>query len=65
MTKKAMVDLYKEGCLPLLQVHDELAFSVEHEQAAKNIAEIMCDAIELEVPMKTDIEIGDNWGESM
>ena len=65
MTKKAMVDLYKEGCLPLLQVHDELAFSVEHEQVAKNIAEIMCDAIELEVPMKTDIEIGDNWGESM
>ena len=31
----------------LLQVHDELAFGVEHEQVAKNITEIMCDAIEL------------------
>ena len=65
MTKKAMVDLYKAGHTPLLQVHDELAFSVSDPEQAKELAQIMCDAIELEVPMKTDIEIGSNWGDSM
>ena len=65
MTKKAMVDLYKAGHLPLLQVHDELAFSVESEGQAKELAEIMCNAIELKVPMKTDIEMGPSWGASM
>ena len=65
MTKKAMVDLYKAGHLPLLQVHDELAFSVESEGQAKELAEIMCNAIELKVPMKTDIEMGSSWGASM
>ena len=65
MTKKAMVDLYHAGHLPLLQVHDELAFSVESKEKAKELAEIMCDAIELKVPMKTDIETGSSWGASM
>ena len=65
MTKKAMVDLYKRGVVPLLQVHDELAFSVRTEGEAKELAKIMESGIELEVPMKTDIEIGSNWGDSM
>ena len=65
MTKKAMVDLYNAGHLPLLQVHDELAFSVESKEKAKELAKIMCDAIELKVPMKTDIETGSSWGASM
>ena len=65
MTKKAMVDLYKGGTLPLLQVHDELAFSVKTEAEAKELADTMCNAISLEVPMKTDIELGKSWGDSM
>ena len=65
MTKKAMVDLYKEGVTPLLQVHDELAFSVKTEEEANKLAEIMCNGIPLEVPMKTDVEIGSSWGDSM
>jgi DNA polymerase I-like protein with 3'-5' exonuclease and polymerase domains len=37
MTKKAMVDLYKEGLLAHIQIHDELDFSIESEsQAVKN-----------------------------
>jgi DNA polymerase I-like protein with 3'-5' exonuclease and polymerase domains len=28
MTKKAMVDLYKEGLLAHIQIHDELDFSM-------------------------------------
>jgi len=65
MTKKAMVDIYKAGVLPLLQVHDELAFSVADEAEAKTLAGIMCDAIDLKVPMQTDIEMGSSWGDSM
>jgi len=60
-----MVDLYQQGVVPLLQVHDELAFSVKNEEEAKELAETMCNAIQLKVPMKTDIEIGPSWGGSM
>jgi DNA polymerase I-like protein with 3'-5' exonuclease and polymerase domains len=65
MTKQAMVDLADAGYLPLLQIHDELAFSVKAKEDAEKIAEIMEKSIELEVPMKTDIEMGDSWGDSM
>jgi DNA polymerase I-like protein with 3'-5' exonuclease and polymerase domains len=62
MTKQAMVNLYKEGLVPLIQIHDEIAISVKTKEKAKFIAKIMEDAISLDVPMKTDIEIGDSWG---
>lgn len=65
MTKQAMVDLADAGYLPLLQIHDELAFSVKSKEDAEKIAKIMEDSIPLEVPMKTDIEMGDSWGDSM
>jgi DNA polymerase I-like protein with 3'-5' exonuclease and polymerase domains len=64
MTKQAMVNLYKEGVLPLIQIHDELAVSIKTKQEAETIAKIMEDAISLDVPMKTDIEIGFSWGHS-
>ena len=60
MTKKAMVDLYKEGIIPHIQVHDELDISVDGN--ADKIKEIMESAVELEVPNKVDYESGPNWG---
>jgi len=60
MTKKAMVDLYKEGIVPHIQVHDELDISVDGN--ADKIKEIMESAVELEVPNKVDYESGPNWG---
>ena len=60
MTKKAMVDLYKEGIIPHIQVHDELDISVSDN--ADKIKEIMESAVELEVPNKVDYESGPNWG---
>ena len=63
MTKKAMLELYKEGIIPHIQVHDELDISVQDEAHAKKIVEIMEDAVKLEVPNKVDYEYGDNWGE--
>jgi DNA polymerase I-like protein with 3'-5' exonuclease and polymerase domains len=63
MTKKAMLELYKEGIIPHIQIHDELDVSVENESHAKKIIEIMEDAVKLEVPNKVDYEYGNNWGE--
>ena len=64
MTKKAMVDLYQAGKLPLLQIHDEIAMSVQSVEEAREIARVMETAVPLEVPSKCDVEIGPSWGEA-
>ena len=63
MTKKSMLNLYKEGIIAHIQVHDELDISVESDKEAERIIEIMESAVELEVPNKVDYEHGKNWGE--
>ena len=63
MTKKAMLELYKEGIVPHIQVHDELDLSIESPDHADKIKEIMEHAVSLEVPNKVDYESGPNWGE--
>jgi len=63
MTKKAMVNLYKEGILGHIQIHDELDFSIESEAQAVKIKKIMEHAVNLKVPNKVDYESGPNWGE--
>jgi len=63
MTKKAMLELYKEGIVAHIQIHDELDLSVESEAHAKKIIEIMENAISLEVPNKVDYESGKTWGD--
>jgi DNA polymerase I-like protein with 3'-5' exonuclease and polymerase domains len=60
MTKKAMIELHKEGITPHIQVHDELDISVSDN--ADKIKEIMESAVQLEVPNKVDYESGPNWG---
>ena len=60
MTKKAMIELYKEGIIPHIQVHDELDISVDGNE--EKIIEIMENAVKLEVPNKVDYEFGSNWG---
>jgi len=62
MTKKAMLDLYKENIIPHIQVHDELDISITGDEEAKKIIEIMENAVTLEVPNKVDYEYGENWG---
>lgn len=51
----------------LLQVHDELDFSVpEHEIEALSsmVRDIMENAADLKVPLDVDISYGDNWAEA-
>ena len=62
MTKKAMIDLHKEGITPHIQVHDELDISVESKEHSNKIKQIMEDVVTLEVPNKVDYESGPNWG---
>ena len=63
MTKKSMVDLYNEGIVPHIQIHDELDVSVESDEQAKKVIEIMENAVNLEVPNKVDYEHGKTWGD--
>jgi len=58
-----MIDVFKEGITPLIQVHDELDISVYSEEQKQKVIEIMRDAVPLEVPSKVDCEIGPSWGE--
>ena len=62
--KKAMVDLWNAGYPPLLQIHDELAFSLINPADAKVCAKIMEEAMPIiTIPMLTDIKIGPSWGD--
>lgn len=64
MTKKAMVDLWRQGLVPHLQIHDELCFSMESVPQAEEIIEVMRNAVQLRVPIKVDGEAGPNWGDA-
>lgn len=71
--KKAMVEIYgefkKRGLKSkmLIQVHDELVFNVlveELDEVKKIVWDIMENTFKLDVPLKVDIEVGDNWYEA-
>ena len=68
--KKAMVEIYSEfnkrglKSKMLIQVHDELVFNViksELEEVKQIVKDIMENTFTLKVPLKVDIEYGDNW----
>ena len=63
-TKVAMIALHKAGFRLLLQVHDEIAISVDGRNDADHASRIMQEAITLEVPSRVDVEIGPSWGEA-
>lgn len=71
--KKAMVEIYEEfnkrglKSKMLIQVHDELVFNVldsELEEVSSIVKDIMENTIQLSVPLKVDIEYGENWYEA-
>lgn len=63
-TKAAMIALHKAGFRILLQVHDEIALSVNNRDEAVQASEIMTKAVSLEVPSRVDVEMGPSWGEA-
>ncbi len=64
MTKKAMLELYKQGITPHIQIHDELDISIPlgEKDNSKDIIRIMEKAVTLQIPNKVDYESGPNWG---
>jgi len=67
MTKQAMLDLYNEGIVPHIQIHDELDISVSDEQQGARVKEIMENVkpggTTMKVPNKVDAEYGETWGD--
>lgn len=62
-TKMAMRKLWKLKIIPLLQLHDDLSFSVADRSTVPIVADSMINAIDdLLVPMKVDMKIGPSWG---
>ena len=62
-TKKAMVDVFEQlAIVPHIQVHDELNCSVRDENEGKKVKEVMETCVDLEVPSKVDINVGESWG---
>lgn len=64
-TKLAMRALAREGHLPLLQMHDELDFTVQTDAQILRVKEVMENVVKLRVPVLADIELGHTWGHSM
>ena len=64
--KQAMIDCFKEGFLPIIQIHDELCFNVSPAKDSERIREIMENCIpELKVPSKVDVAINKDWGSAV
>lgn len=61
-TKIAMRDCWREGIVPLLQLHDELDVSFSDAATVRRVEEIMRDAVKLSVPMLAEAEWGPDWG---
>ena len=65
MTKQAMVDLYKNGIVPHIQIHDELCVSIPNKEIALKVKKIMENAIRLRIPNKVDYAVREITGVSI
>jgi DNA polymerase I-like protein with 3'-5' exonuclease and polymerase domains len=63
-TKLWMRDCWREGVVPLLQMHDALDCSVTSPEQAELVAQLGRDAVTLAVPMKVDVKFGRTWGDA-
>ena len=64
MTKLAMRDLWKEGLVPHIQMHDELDYSIFNQEQAEIVIDRMINCVKMRVPLVVDYESGSNWGEA-
>lgn len=61
--KNAMLNMYKEGYMPGLTVHDEVdILNLSSPEDFRRPVEIMLESMVLPVPSRVDLEIGPNWG---
>jgi DNA polymerase I-like protein with 3'-5' exonuclease and polymerase domains len=60
--KMAMRACWEAGYTPMIQMHDELGFSLRNEKDGKRIGEMMREVVKISVPMRVDEEWGTTWG---
>jgi DNA polymerase I-like protein with 3'-5' exonuclease and polymerase domains len=63
-TKEWMRACFREGVIPLLQMHDSLDLSVSSPETAEMVTRLGEEVIKLEVPMKIEINYGRTWGDA-
>jgi DNA polymerase I-like protein with 3'-5' exonuclease and polymerase domains len=63
-TKIWMRACWRDGIVPLLQMHDALELSLSSPEQAERVAELGRDAVSLEVPIVVDIAFGRTWGDA-
>jgi DNA polymerase I-like protein with 3'-5' exonuclease and polymerase domains len=63
-TKLWMRACWREGIVPLLQMHDCLDLSVNSSDQAERVAQLGREAVTLEVPIEVDLKFGRNWGDA-
>jgi DNA polymerase I-like protein with 3'-5' exonuclease and polymerase domains len=61
-TKIAMRDLWRQGIVPMLQMHDEINASGSKETGII-VQRTMEQAVKLTIPVKADLGVGPSWGE--
>jgi len=62
--KMAMAQCWEEGLVPMLQMHDELSFSLHDPDQGARIEEIMRTVYTCSVPFLVDAEWGSTWGDA-
>ena len=63
-TKLWMRSCWREGIVPLLQMHDALECSVASPELAERVAQLGREAVTLEVPVQVDLKFGRSWGDA-
>ena len=56
--------VWREGIMPLLQMHDALDCSVATREQGELVARLGCEAVSLKVPMRVDLKFGRSWGDA-
>jgi DNA polymerase I-like protein with 3'-5' exonuclease and polymerase domains len=63
-TKLWMRAVWREGVVPLLQMHDALELSTPSREQGELVGRLACEAVTLKVPMRTDVKFGRSWGDA-
>src|SRR5262249_48747680 len=63
-TKLWMRAVWREGVVPLLQMHDALECSVSSREQAELVARLGEEAVQLNVPMRVALKFGRSWGDA-
>jgi DNA polymerase I-like protein with 3'-5' exonuclease and polymerase domains len=63
-TKLWMRACWREGIVPMLQMHDSLDCSVTTPEQAERVAQLAREAVTLTVPIKVDLAYGRNWADA-